>query len=144
MAESRGAFVITQERLRQISNEGWTPQHDADHTQAELTRAAVCYAEFAIGRMVYQTNTPPSMWPWDAEWWKPSEDPIRNLVKAGALIAAEIDRLTGPIAGAGNHYRVTHEGRVEVDTNALVNAQFAAPPQTEPCRTCQIVRRGDA
>ena len=33
-------------------------------------------------------------WPWDMKWWKPSdEDPIRNLVKAGALIAAEIDRL---------------------------------------------------
>jgi len=32
-------------------------------------------------------------WPWEREAWKPSEDPIRNLVKAGALIAAEIDRL---------------------------------------------------
>jgi hypothetical protein len=32
-------------------------------------------------------------WPWDERWWKPSNDPIRDLVKAGALIAAEIDRL---------------------------------------------------
>lgn len=32
-------------------------------------------------------------WPWDAKWWKPSDDPIKNLVKSGALIAAEIDRL---------------------------------------------------
>jgi hypothetical protein len=32
-------------------------------------------------------------WPWDEKWWKPSTNPIRNLVKAGALIAAEIDRL---------------------------------------------------
>lgn len=32
-------------------------------------------------------------WPWAAKWFKPSDDPIRNLVKAGALIAAEIDRL---------------------------------------------------
>jgi hypothetical protein len=32
-------------------------------------------------------------WPWDMKWWKPSDDPIKNLVKAGALIAAEIDRL---------------------------------------------------
>jgi hypothetical protein len=32
-------------------------------------------------------------WPWSKKWWKPSSDPIRNLVKAGALIAAEIDRL---------------------------------------------------
>ena len=32
-------------------------------------------------------------WPWDKKWWKPSDDPIKNLIKAGALIAAEIDRL---------------------------------------------------
>lgn len=32
-------------------------------------------------------------WPWDMKWWKPSKDPIKNLIKAGALIAAEIDRL---------------------------------------------------
>lgn len=32
-------------------------------------------------------------WPWSLNWWKPSSDPIKDLVKAGALIAAEIDRL---------------------------------------------------
>lgn len=32
-------------------------------------------------------------WPWATDWWKPSDDPITNLVRAGALIAAEIDRL---------------------------------------------------
>lgn len=35
----------------------------------------------------------PDEWPWDPSWWKPSPDPVANLVKAGALIAAEIDRL---------------------------------------------------
>jgi hypothetical protein len=33
-------------------------------------------------------------WPWDKGWWKPTPDNrIRELEKAGALIAAEIDRL---------------------------------------------------
>ena len=32
-------------------------------------------------------------WPWDFKWWKPSDDPVKDLIKAGALIAAEIDRL---------------------------------------------------
>lgn len=33
-------------------------------------------------------------WPWDRKWWKPSQDDqVKNLIKAGALIAAEIDRL---------------------------------------------------
>lgn len=36
-------------------------------------------------------------WPWESKWWKPSNDPIKNLVKAGALIAAEIDRLNAEI-----------------------------------------------
>lgn len=34
------------------------------------------------------------MWPFSQEWWKPTpDDRIRELAKAGALIAAEIDRL---------------------------------------------------
>jgi len=37
--------------------------------------------------------SPPAAWPWEWDQWKPSLDPIRNLEKAGALIAAEIDRL---------------------------------------------------
>jgi hypothetical protein len=33
-------------------------------------------------------------WPWDRAWWKPSpNNRIRDMEKAGALIAAEIDRL---------------------------------------------------
>lgn len=35
----------------------------------------------------------PMDWPWADDWWNPSDDPVRNLVKAGALIAAEIDRI---------------------------------------------------
>lgn len=35
----------------------------------------------------------PNGWPWPVESWKPSPEPARNLEKAGALIAAEIDRL---------------------------------------------------
>lgn len=44
-------------------------------------------------RHAYGWDEAPNDWPWDRSWWKPSPDPIRNLVKAGALIAAEIDRL---------------------------------------------------
>jgi len=78
---SRGVELIADERKRQVEAEGWTPEHDDKYSSNELIRAGGCYA-----------NAPYS-WPWSAEWWKPSDDPIRNLVKAGALIAAEIDRL---------------------------------------------------
>lgn len=76
-----GITLIAQERQRQIEKEGWTPEHDDEHRGGELSRAAVCYIKGnATG------------WPWEPSWWKP-KDRITNLAKAGALIAAEIDRL---------------------------------------------------
>lgn len=84
-----GIELIAEERLRQVSQEGWTKYHDDRHVYHELAHAAICYAKPGI-RAQTPANPP---WPWAPEWWKPSEDRIRNLVKAGALIAAEIDRL---------------------------------------------------
>ena len=81
---AQGTTAITAERQRQVAVEGWTPEHDAHHSKGELARAAACYALGA---------RPPGLWPWEDKWWKPS-DTKRNLEKAGALIAAEIDRLT--------------------------------------------------
>jgi hypothetical protein len=93
--ESDGARQIAAERRRQVDVEGWTPEHDDEADSAELARAALCYADEAAvqasGRRHVDESRP--AWPWDESWWKPSADPIRNLVKAGALIAAEIDRL---------------------------------------------------
>lgn len=85
-----GIERITAERQRQIEVEGWTPEHDDEHVPSALTAAACCYAYAAFDA---DPSNVPGDWPWSARWWKPSDDPIRNLVKAGALIAAEIDRL---------------------------------------------------
>lgn len=88
-----GIRLITEERLRQIAEEGWTAEHDDQHVNSELLSAAVCYVDETHGDMSAQlTANVQGLWPWDDSWWKP-EGPIRNLVKAGALIAAEIDRL---------------------------------------------------
>ncbi len=82
-----GIELIAAERQRQMSVEGWDVYHDDTHRNGEMARAAAKYA---------LTHTRVSeraiRWPWSLEWWKP-KDPIRNLVRAGALIAAEIDRL---------------------------------------------------
>lgn len=93
-----GTELIAAERQRQISAEGWTRQHDDEHDDASLSRAAACYldraARQATGWPIGTWNQrPPENWPWDRSWWKPDTNPVRNLVKAGALIAAEIDRL---------------------------------------------------
>lgn len=87
-AEPDGACLISQERRRQVSAEGWSAEHDDAYTRLELVRAAVAYALYGVGQKVVDD----SFWPWHLDWWKPS-DRRRNLVKAGALIAAEIDRL---------------------------------------------------
>lgn len=114
-----GADLIADERARQISDEGWTPQHDDAHDGEELALAGAIYA--------WPDPRPVDVklaWPWARKWWKPtipeidiparkcgcrsvgecthfghaSEQSqrtarIRDLAKAGALIAAEIDRL---------------------------------------------------
>jgi hypothetical protein len=87
---SPGAEMIVAERQRQIDVEGWTAEHDAAHDGNDLACAALCYlveAYVPVGSGVL-----PEPWPWAATDWKPAEDPVRNLVKAGALISAEIDR----------------------------------------------------
>jgi hypothetical protein len=89
---STGVDLIAQERQRQVDVEGWTPEHDAEHPDGALVDAARAYA-LAATAPGYDRDNPPTAWPWDEGWWKPSDYPVRNLVKAGALIAAEIDRL---------------------------------------------------
>lgn len=91
---SQGAIAawraVARERRRQIAEEGWTPEHDDEHADGQIAAAAACYASSAAG--VVWTSPPPAFWPWDLEWFKPSTQ-RRDLVKAGALILAEIERL---------------------------------------------------
>lgn len=86
-----GAELIAAERQRQIDVEGWTLEHDAEHFGEDLVWAAVTYATPPHKRTNFRT---PPTWPWEPHFWKPTpDDRMRELVKAGALIAAEIDRL---------------------------------------------------
>ena len=83
-----GIELIAEERTRQIETLGWSLERDDEYTGGELRRAGDACAIHG-----HTKNSPmPKMWPWGADWWKPS-DKARNLVKAGALLRAEIDRL---------------------------------------------------
>jgi hypothetical protein len=93
-----GVELIKRERARQMSEEGWTPKHDDTHKRGEMAFAGAAYARLSGQIAIHGANkealsAEPLAWPWAEKWWKPSEDQVRNLVKAGALIAAEIDRL---------------------------------------------------
>ena len=102
-----GIERIVDERARQIAKEGWTPEHDDEHTEGELALVGALYATpVQLSELLMLPNEMRFVdpWPssWDEEWDKrlPDRDPkdtsverIRELEKAGALIAAEIDRL---------------------------------------------------
>lgn len=83
-----GVTLIADERVRQAEQEGFTPAHDDQHASGSLALAAAIYAWPDRPALLV------SQWPYGQSWWKPSpDDRVKELVKAGALIAAEIDRL---------------------------------------------------
>lgn len=99
MADRTVLDEIAVERRRQIEQEGFDAKHDDMHGGPALALAAASYAYHAArfhdaealgGR--YQIKAPPYEWPWAARWWRP-KDPRRDLIKAAALIVAEIERI---------------------------------------------------
>lgn len=85
-----GIELIASERERQVAK-GFGASHDDEHDNMELGTAAGCYLErYLAGPDPDQPSRCPR-WPW-LDGWSPGDD-MENLVKAGALIAAEIDRL---------------------------------------------------
>jgi hypothetical protein len=104
-----GAERIAAERARQVSEEGYDAAHDDEHNGGEIAMAAACYAApeliYVRDDRANQVNfTDP--WPWHPRYDARPHDGnvvtpehatraerIRLLEKAGALVAAEIDRL---------------------------------------------------
>lgn len=90
---------IAAERKRQIEMERWTPKHDDEHDRGQIAAAAGCYAlegscadiDSRFPRDELPDGTPRA-WPWEPESWKP-KDRRRNLIRAAALLVAEIERL---------------------------------------------------
>ncbi|HFX3317871.1 TPA: hypothetical protein ACID9Z_004060, partial [Pseudomonas aeruginosa] len=85
---------VQAERRRQITAEGWTPEHDDLYCAAELPRAAAAYI------LNGANDEAPAIWPFVAKWWKP-RDARSNYVRASALILAEIERLDRAAATQG-------------------------------------------
>lgn len=120
-----GADLIAIERMRQIKRERWTSRHDDEHADGSLLLAAICYA--APQRIFVREEAATAVhfddpWPtsWSERWDKRGcygdgaevgngiadpatytfEQRLDLLVKAGALIAAEIDRMKRELARA--------------------------------------------
>lgn len=87
MKNLSGIKLIAAERREQIEKHGWDMSNDEDYSDNELIKAAL----FAINSEVFE---------WPFEWDSKFRDKILNkpnkierLKIAGALIAAEIDRI---------------------------------------------------
>lgn len=83
---------VLAERRRQIEEERWTPEHDDGHGGRDLARAGIAYAMSGASAFYSHLSDPPSWWPWDQAFWKP-KGRRRDLVRAAALVLAEIERI---------------------------------------------------
>ncbi|MDW9773053.1 hypothetical protein GOA89_14845 [Sinorhizobium meliloti] len=103
--QSKAVEDVLVERRRQVEAEGWTPAHDDQHQDFSLAKAASVYAAAAAASradraVMDQFGLPgipgklQEIWPlsWDISWLKPTSR-RRDLIKAAALIIAEIERL---------------------------------------------------
>jgi len=88
---TRACLDVLAERRRQVEVEGWTPKHDDEHQGGGMAFAAAAYAVWSHAG----PDMVRSLWNWTGwakHWFKP-KDARSNLIRAGALILAEIERL---------------------------------------------------
>ncbi|RYF36192.1 MAG: hypothetical protein EOO21_02525, partial [Comamonadaceae bacterium] len=93
---TRAVLDVLTERRRQITEEGWHPAQDDEHDNGAMALAAAAYAirgskdsHGALQKMAFD------VWRWtgwSSQWWKP-RGKRHNLVRAAALLIAEIERL---------------------------------------------------
>lgn len=92
-----GVELIAEERQRQITEEGWSSAHDTLHSGGELSLAAACYAASPLelySKEEYANSTRfNKLIPFGSYEIDKKKTELRKLIIAGALIAAEIDRL---------------------------------------------------
>jgi hypothetical protein len=114
MVTSQAQGDVLRERERQFYEERWTDEHDDQHDKGQLAFAGAAYALAAAiqAELVGHGKDPkfaataaglakaPAWWPFSTSWWKP-KDRRRDLVRAAALIIAEIERLDRAEAKGG-------------------------------------------
>ncbi len=88
---------IAAERLEQMNKHGYTVEHDDAHDAGELCGAGAAYALHVSAEIhpfgdSYDADDIPPGWCWEESAWKP-KTPRENLIKAAALIVAEIEKM---------------------------------------------------
>lgn len=113
VCDSQGAIIVMEERMRQQREENWTDTHDDTHKAGELAQAGAYYATVAKPHDKEFIMPPIEQFPIKAEEYYspvgfPFEEPwrkikgrVNNMRRAGAFIAAELDRLLRKTAKEG-------------------------------------------
>lgn len=99
------------ERMRQVTDEWWSAEHDDEENYyGELAEAAACYA--------LPDYRAPLPWPWEPPNYdkRNKHSRRRQLIIAGALIVAEVERLDRATAAAA--YGHNHDGNCCDNTNS--------------------------
>lgn len=93
--------AVWAERMRQIGDHGFDARHDDAHRFGELALAAASYILTDFGVSVLTSNVVAGLvvqapgnrlWPWQVHEFKATPSRMRNLVKACALLEAELER----------------------------------------------------
>lgn len=85
-AHTAGTLAIQQERIRQITKKGYTTEHDAGMSVADLLSASAAFALWAAGDANAHT-----LWPRGTGPWRAPPSPRVAAAMAGAMAAAAID-----------------------------------------------------
>jgi hypothetical protein len=80
---------IMRERVKQIGK-GYDRDHDARHDPDDLNKAAIAYLWAGMDDL-NGVGVGENVWPWEADAFRSSDDRLRNLEKAGALVVAAIE-----------------------------------------------------
>ena len=99
---SKAALDILSERQRQLKL--YSAEHDDVQVDGQLSRAAAAYSVASLSPIYEEDKARPTkwdhsylpsvdrLWPWNWTYWKP-QDRRHDLVRAGALILAELERV---------------------------------------------------
>lgn len=130
---SKAEQDVLAERTRQVTGEGFTAGGDDQYDPGTLASAGTCYGMYAADMLhpmsqgdgfVALEGQPPLNWPWDANWWKP-KDPRDAMVKAAALLIAEIEKMD---RAAGVETNSTPEANVPKELTGM----DVIPEMTDP------------
>lgn len=124
-----GTDPIAAERYRQIVDKRYTAADDDRYTGGQLMRAAMCYLwwEHPEKSPPLGSNGIPVGWPWLLLYWKP-KDRVRNIIRAGALMMAEIDRLRRAGFGTAHVEHKLNIARRELKAATYAANYAGAPP----------------